>query len=62
VLSSCKGDSLSSITRPEHTGNECNNCRGSGEHHYHDKDGCHTVCEWCNGTGKIVPLSEDQWI
>lgn len=55
-------DDLSSVTRPESKPEECRYCRGTGEHHYHDKEGCHTKCERCNGTGKLLPLHQDIWV
>jgi len=58
----CGNDEIKSLTRPQSEPEECIYCRGTGEHHYHDKDGCHVKCEHCNGTGKRVPLCQDKWI
>ena len=55
-------DEIKNLTRPQSEPQECTHCRGTGEHHYHDKDGCHVKCEHCNGTGKSVALSRDNWI
>lgn len=61
---SCNGDKIKFITRtgPDIDPDECKHCNGKGEHHYHDKDGCHLKCEYCFGTGKIQPISRDLYI
>jgi len=41
---------------------KCRHCKGTGENHYHDDDGCHVTCEYCNGTGKPLTVSKDEWI